>query len=83
MDAPIFSKTRGRQGVTLLVIHPHPDEARIAAGAPQIVRAVCEQGGVIRTGGEEGERRDPDLDPGADTPRLCAIQAHTDCHPWA
>jgi hypothetical protein len=81
MDAPIFSKTHGRQGMTLLVIHPRPDEASIAAGAPQIGCAVREQGGVICTGGEEGESLDSDLDSGADKSRLCAIQAHTDCHP--
>ncbi len=32
MDVPIFSNTRGRPGVTLIVLRPHPDDARIATG---------------------------------------------------
>ena len=29
MDAPIFSDALGRQGVTLLVVRPHPDDESI------------------------------------------------------
>lgn len=32
MEVTIFSDTRGRQGVTLLVIRPHPDDESIATG---------------------------------------------------
>jgi len=77
MDVPIFSDTRDRQGVTLLVIRPHPDDESIATGgmlAYYNARGV-RTGVVICTGGEEGQIHDPELDPVADRPRLRAIRA--------
>jgi LmbE family N-acetylglucosaminyl deacetylase len=77
MDVSIFSDTRGRQGVTLLVIRPHSDDESIATGgmlAYYSARGV-RTGVVICTGGEEGQIHDPALDPVADRPRLRAIRA--------
>ncbi len=77
MDVPIFSDTRAHQGVTLLVVRPHPDDESIATGgmlASYSTRGV-RTGVVICTGGEEGAIHDPDLDPVADRPRLHAIRA--------
>jgi len=72
MDVPLFSNTRGRQGVTLLVIRPHPDDASIATGA--LLASDCARsvrtGVVICTGGEEGAILASDLDPTAERPRL-------------
>jgi LmbE family N-acetylglucosaminyl deacetylase len=76
MDVPIFSDTCGRQGVTLPVIRPHPDDESIATGgmlASYRARGV-RTGVVICTGREEGAIHDPDLDPVADRPRLRAIR---------
>jgi len=77
MDEPIFSEARGRQGVTLLVVRPHPDDESIATGgmlASYSARGV-RTGVVICTGGEAGQILDPNLDPVADVPRLRAIRA--------
>jgi mycothiol S-conjugate amidase len=77
MDEPIFSHAHGRQGVTLLVVRPHPDDESIATGgmlASYSARGV-RTGVVICTGGEEGQIHDPDLDPVADVPRLREIRA--------
>jgi len=77
MDEPIFSDARGRQGVTLLVVRPHPDDESIATGgmlASYSARGV-RTGVVLCTGGEEGQIHDPDLDPVTDMPRLRDIRA--------
>jgi len=77
MDEPIFSEARGRQGVTLLVVRPHPDDESTATGgmlAYYSARGV-RTGVVICTGGEEGQIHDSDLDPVADVPRLREIRA--------
>lgn len=77
MDGPIFLDTCDRQGVTLLVIRPHPDDESIATGgmlAYYSARGV-RTGVVICTGGEEGEIHDPDLDPVVDRPRLRELRA--------
>ena len=58
--------------VTLLAVRPHPDDESSSTGgmlAYYSARKV-RTGVVICTGGEEGEIRDPDLDPVADKPRL-------------
>ncbi len=76
MDMPRLADTRGRQGVTLLVVRPHPDDESSATGsmlAYYHTRGV-RTGVVICTGGEEGEIRDPSLDPVADRPRLRQIR---------
>ena len=60
------------QAVTILAVRPHPDDESSSTGgmlayySAQNVRT----GVVICTGGEEGEIRDPDLDPVGDKPRL-------------
>ena len=58
--------------VTLLAVRPHPDDESSSTGgmlayysARKVRTAV-----VICTGGEEGEIRDPNLDPVADRPKL-------------
>jgi len=47
MDEPIFSEARSRQGVTLLVIRPHPDDESIATGG--MLASYSMRG--VRTGG--------------------------------
>ena len=76
MDEPIFSDARGRQGVTLLVVRPHPDDESAATGGMLAYYSACgvRTGVVICTGGEEGQIHDPDLDPVADVPRLRTIR---------
>ena len=72
MDLTISSDGPGGQTVTLLAIRPHPDDESTSTGgmlAFYSARGV-RTGVVICTGGEEGEIRDPDLDPVADRPRL-------------
>ena len=60
------------QAVTILAVRPHPDDESSSTGgmlayySAQNVRT----GVVICTGGEEGEIRDPNLDPVGDKPRL-------------
>ena len=58
--------------VTLLAVRPHPDdESSSTGGMLAYYRArKVRTGVVICTGGEEGEIRDPDLDPVADRSRL-------------
>jgi mycothiol S-conjugate amidase len=65
------------QGITMLVIRPHPDDESSATGSTLAyyhARGVP-TGVVICTGGEEGEIRDPGLDPIVDKPRLREIRA--------
>ena len=65
------------QGVVLLAVRPHPDDESSTTGgmlAYYSARGV-RTGVVICTGGEEGEIRDPDLDPEVDKPRLGEIRA--------
>jgi mycothiol S-conjugate amidase len=62
--------------VTILVVRPHPDDESSATGgmlAYYHARGI-RTGVVICTGGEEGEIRDPALDPVADAPRLRDIR---------
>ena len=64
------------QAVTLLAVRPHPDDESTSTGgmlAFYSSRGV-RTGVVICTGGEEGEIRDPDLDPVADKPRLREVR---------
>ena len=66
----------GGEGVTMLVVRPHPDDESAATGgmlAYYSARSV-RTGVVICTGGEAGEIHDPDLDPVADVPRLREIR---------
>ena len=66
----------GGEGVTMLVVRPHPDDESAATGgmlAYYSARSV-RTGVVICTGGEAGEIHDPDLDPVADMPRLREIR---------
>jgi mycothiol S-conjugate amidase len=75
MDSLLFDASGG-QGVTMLVVRPHPDDESTATGgmlAYYHARGV-RTGVVICTGGEEGEIRDPDLDPVADIPHLREIR---------
>jgi LmbE family N-acetylglucosaminyl deacetylase len=70
------SAERRQPGVGLLAIRPHPDDESSATGgllAYYAARGV-QTGVVVCTGGEEGEIRDPALDPVADRPRLGAIR---------
>src|SRR5215510_3908274 len=76
MEASGVSESHGQPGVGLLVVRPHPDDESSATGgllAYYAARGV-QTGVVICTGGEEGEIRDPSLDPVADRPRLRAIR---------
>jgi mycothiol S-conjugate amidase len=76
MDAATFCDTTTGQGVTILVIRPHPDDESSATGgmlAYYHARGV-RTGVVVCTGGEEGEIHDPDLDPVADMSRLRDIR---------
>jgi len=72
IDLTIPSDGLGGHTVTLLAIRPHPDDESTSTGgmlafySARGVRTAV----VICTGGEEGEIRDPDLDPVADRPRL-------------
>ena len=77
MDKPIFPNARDRQGVTLLVVRPHPDDESTATGGMLALYSArgVRTGVVICTGGEEGQIHDPDLDPVADVPRLRDIRA--------
>ncbi|MDH3601388.1 MAG: PIG-L family deacetylase [Candidatus Tectomicrobia bacterium] len=62
--------------VTMLVVRPHPDDESSGTGgmlAHYYAQGV-RTGVVVCTGGEEGEIRDPDLDPVRDVPRLSAIR---------
>ena len=60
------------QNVTLLAVRPHPDDESSSTGGMLSYYSArnIRTGVVICTGGEEGEIRDPDLDPVADKPRL-------------
>ena len=63
MDTATVCDTTTCQGVTMLVIRPHPDDESSATGgmlAHYHERGV-RTGVVVCTGGEEGEIRDPDL----------------------
>ena len=76
MEASGVSTGRDQSGVRLLVVRPHPDDESSATGgllAYYHARGM-RTGVVICTGGEEGEIRDPSLDPVADRPRLRAIR---------
>ena len=76
MEVSGGSDGHGQPGVTLLVVRPHPDDESSATGgllAYYHARGV-RTGVVICTGGEEGEIRDPTLDPVADRPRLRDIR---------
>jgi len=76
MEAAGAADGHGQSGVRLLVIRPHPDDESSATGgllAYYHARGV-RTGVVICTGGEEGEIRDPTLDPVADRPHLRAIR---------
>jgi LmbE family N-acetylglucosaminyl deacetylase len=76
MDEPIFSEAHDRQGVTLLAVRPHPDDESTSTGGMLALYSArgVRTGVVICTGGEEGQIRDPDLDPVADMPRLRDIR---------
>src|SRR5262245_7509496 len=76
MEASGVSNGRGQSGLRLLVVRPHPDDESSATGgllAYYQARGVP-TGVVICTGGEEGEIRDPILDPVAERPHLRAIR---------
>jgi LmbE family N-acetylglucosaminyl deacetylase len=76
METSGVSEGRGQPGVKLLVVRPHPDDESSATGgllAYYRARGV-RTGVVICTGGEEGEIRDPTLDPVAARPHLRAIR---------
>lgn len=76
MEASCGSDGRAQPDVRLLVVRPHPDDESSATGgllAHYAARGV-RTGVVICTGGEEGEIRDPTLDPVADRPRLRALR---------
>lgn len=72
-------KTKEREikmPVTMLAVRPHPDDESSGTGgmlAHYHARGV-RTGVVVCTGGEEGEIRDPDLDPVHDAPRLGEIR---------
>jgi len=76
MHTSLASQAHNHRDIDILVIRPHPDDESSATGGmlahyhAQGVRT----GVVICTGGEEGEIRDPDLDPEADKPRLREIR---------
>jgi mycothiol S-conjugate amidase len=76
MDAATFCDTTTCQGVTILVVRPHPDDESSSTGG--MLAYYHEQGVrtgvVVCTGGEEGEIHDPDLDAVADLPRLRDIR---------
>jgi LmbE family N-acetylglucosaminyl deacetylase len=60
----------------LLAVRPHPDDETTSTGGMLAYYSARDvrTGVVICTGGEEGEIRDPDLDPVADRPRLREIR---------
>ena len=62
--------------MTLLAVRPHPDDESTSTGGMLAYYSARDvrTGVVICTGGEEGEIRDPDLDPVADKPRLREIR---------
>ena len=64
------------QPVTLLAVRPHPDDETTSTGAMLAYYSArsVRTGVVICTGGEEGEIRDPNLDPLADRTRLGEIR---------
>ena len=64
MGFSIVSNAPGRQGVTMLVVRPHPDDESSATGGMlAYYRARGVRTGVVMcTGGEEGQMLDPDLD---------------------
>ncbi len=76
MGFSIVSNTPGRQGVTMLVVRPHPDDESSATGGMlAYYRARGVRTGVVMcTGGEEGQMHDPDLDPAVDGPRLREVR---------
>ena len=63
--------------MTLLAVRPHPDDESSSTGGMLAYYSArnVRTGVVICTGGEEGEIRDPDLDPVADKPRLRELRA--------
>ena len=76
MDLTIPTDGINGQAVTVLAVRPHPDDESSSTGgmlAFYSARGV-RTGVVICTGGEEGEIRDPGLDPVADNPRLREIR---------
>ena len=64
------------QPVTLLAVRPHPDDETTSTGAMLAYYSArsVRTGVVICTGGEEGEIRDPNLDPLGDRTRLGEIR---------
>ena len=64
--------------MTLLVVRPHPDDESSATGGMLAYYSArnVRTGVAICTGGEEGEIRDPNLDPVADKPRLRELRTH-------
>jgi len=76
METSGVADGHGQPGVTLLVVRPHPDdESSATAGLLAYYhRRGVRTGVVICTGGEEGEIRDPTLDPVAERPHLRAIR---------
>ena len=64
--------------MTLLVVRPHPDDESSATGGMLAYYSArnVRTGVAICTGGEEGEIRDPSLDPIADKPRLRELRTH-------
>jgi LmbE family N-acetylglucosaminyl deacetylase len=78
MEVSIVSNTHGRQGVTLLVIYPHPDDASIATGsqlASDRTRSV-RTGMVICTGGAERGRASILTSTQEPRGRACARSGH-------
>lgn len=75
-DSPALRDVSDSAGVAILVIRPHPDDESSATGSMLARYATLgvRTGVVICTGGEEGEIRDPDLDPEAARPRLREIR---------
>ncbi len=63
--------------ITLMAVHAHPDDEVVFTGGTLLL--YHRRGGrtvvVTATGGEEGEIRDPDLDPDEARPRLRDIRA--------
>ena len=76
MNVTTASPNGDLSAVSLLVIRPHPDDESSATGGMLVHyhQLGVRTGLVTCTGGEEGEIRDPDLDPEADRPRLREIR---------